>query len=157
MRWHAVGLVCALVVATSVTSTGCARYAACGDEGDRPAGLTRQDMVGTYKADPFGTITLRADGTFQAGDWPEFNYPHSPKHTGGGSGTWKLEPESKTSGSTDDGLGLTFTDGKQVWNHDFDHWTNGFGFGVTGSREKPRMYRFTTDPDICELHTLRRM
>ncbi|MFF4161588.1 hypothetical protein [Streptomyces sp. NPDC001678] len=155
MRWRAVGLVCALVVATSVTSTGCARYFACGDEGDRPAGLTRQDMPGTYKADPFGTITLRADGTFSASDWPEFNYPNKPKHTGGGSGTWELKPESKVSGIIDNGLGLTFTDGKQVQDHQFDHQSSEFWFGVTGSREKPRIYRFTTDPDICELHTLR--
>ncbi|MCA6091001.1 hypothetical protein LE181_02280 [Streptomyces sp. SCA3-4] len=83
MRWRAVVAICALVVATSVTSTGCACYFECGTEGDRPAGLTNQDMVGTYKADPFATVTLRGDGTFSASDWPEFNYPNKPKHTGG--------------------------------------------------------------------------
>ncbi|MBZ6474992.1 hypothetical protein [Streptomyces griseocarneus] len=111
-------------------------------------------MVGTYKADPFGTVTLRADGTFSASDWPEFNYPDDPKHTGGGSGTWKLTPEDKVIGMDDD-ITLSFTGGKQVWNRDFEQPDRKFSFGVTGSREKPRIYRFTTDPDICELHTLR--
>ncbi|MEV4872223.1 hypothetical protein [Streptomyces syringium] len=154
MRWYAVGTICALVVTVSVTSTGCARVFACGDEGDRPAGLTREDMVGSYKADPFGTITLRADGTFHASDWPEFDYPNKPKHTGGGTGTWMLTPKNEVVGMDDD-LKLDFTDGKQVWNNDFQHTAGGFSFGVTGSREKPRIYRFTTDPDICEFHTLR--
>lgn len=153
MRWHALGMICALVVATSVTSTGCARMFECGDEGDRPAGLTREDMVGNYKADPFGTITLRPDGTFQASDWPEFDYPEKPKRTGGGTGAWTLTPKEEVVGMDD--LELDFTDGKQVWNHNFHHADGGFSFGVTGSREKPRIYRFTTDPDICEFHTLR--
>ncbi|MEU3355200.1 hypothetical protein [Streptomyces sp. NPDC037389] len=113
-------------------------------------------MIGTYKADPFGTIALREDGKFTASDWPEFNYPDKPKRTGGGSGTWELTPENKVIETADDDIVLSFTDGKRVWDHNFDHWSEGFAFGVTGSRDKPRFYRFTTDPDVCELHTLRR-
>ncbi|MEU2871624.1 hypothetical protein ABZ769_20815 [Streptomyces olivoreticuli] len=141
-------------MATAVTSTGCARYFGCGDEGKRPAGLTRQDMVGTYRADPFGTVTLMDNGTFSVTDWPEFDYPSKPKHAGGGTGTWELVPEAKIIGMDDD-IRLSFM-GKQFWDSDFSRWEDSFEFGVTGSRQKPRIYRFTTDPDICELHTLRR-
>ncbi|MEV8475830.1 hypothetical protein [Streptomyces sp. NPDC051173] len=141
-------------MATSVSSTGCARYFSCGVEGKRPAGLTRQDMVGSYKADPFGTVTLKADGTFTASDWPAFNHPSNPKHTGAVSGTWRLNPLDKVIGMDDD-IQLSLTGGKQVWDSTFRDWRTVFSFSATGSREKPRIYRFTTDPDICELHTLR--
>ncbi|MFI0740914.1 hypothetical protein ACH4PU_22930 [Streptomyces sp. NPDC021100] len=153
MRLRALGLICGLIAAVSVTNTGCARVFDCGDEGDRPAGLIRQDMVGTYRADPFGTLTLKSDGTFEAGDWPEFDYPKNPKHTGRAVGTWTLQPERKTSGTRDD-LELSFT-GSRYWDSDFSEWRNHFSFDVTGNRQKPRLYRFTTDPDVCELHTLR--
>ncbi|MBC2878880.1 MULTISPECIES: hypothetical protein [Streptomyces] len=154
MRLRALGLVCGLIAAVSFTNTGCARYWDCGDEGDRPAGLTRQDMVGTYRADPFGTLTLKSDGTFEVSDWPEFDYPNDPKHTDwAAAGTWALQPERKTSGMRDD-LELSFT-GNRYWNSDFSKWQSDFTFDVTGKRQKPRLYRFTTDPDVCELHTLR--
>ncbi|WP_438489198.1 hypothetical protein [Streptomyces sp. S186] len=112
-------------------------------------------MIGTYRADPFGTVTLKEDGTFSATDWPEFNYPKKPKHGGHGSGTWKLRPAAKNSLMSDDDVNLSFTD-KQFLDGDFQDQRSSFSFGVTGSRVKPRMYRFVTDPDICELHTLRR-
>ncbi|MFI9237036.1 hypothetical protein [Streptomyces sp. NPDC053079] len=109
-------------------------------------------MIGTYSADPFGTVTLMDDGTFSATDWPEFHYPNRPKHVGGGSGTWELMPEEKAAGLKSD-LELTFS-GKHLQDADFHNARDSEGshFGVAANREKPRIYRFTTDPDIRELH-----
>ncbi|MFE0173335.1 hypothetical protein ACFWZ2_13530 [Streptomyces sp. NPDC059002] len=114
-------------------------------------------MVGTYRADPFGTVMLKDDGTFSATDWPEFDYPQDPERAGGGTGTWKLTPEADAVGTMDDDIELSFKS-KRFRDSDFGSRRDAFGFGfaVAGSREKPRMYRFTTDPDVCELHTLRR-
>ncbi|MBB5119638.1 hypothetical protein AF335_27995 [Streptomyces eurocidicus] len=160
MRWHALGLVGALVVGASLTATGCANYFGCGVEGKRPAGLTREDLIGAYKADPFGRFELRADGTFTASDWPEFNYPYSAKHLGGGTGRWKLNSQGDVIGMDDD-IELSFdeedTGGATATPvSSVSARESGAHFSVAGTREKPRMYRYTGDPDICELHVLRR-
>ncbi|WP_159395290.1 hypothetical protein [Streptomyces albireticuli] len=151
----------ALVVGASLTTTGCANYFGCGVEGKRPAGLTREDLIGAYAADPFGRVELKADGTFTASDWPEFNYPDDPRRAGGGAGTWRLEPAGDTAIVGDD-VELSF-EGKAFngagWKakpEAFRQTYSGFGFDVAGTREGPRMYRYAEDPDICELHVLRR-
>lgn len=161
MRWHALGLVGALVVGASLTTTGCANYFGCGVEGKRPAGLTREDLTGTYKADPFGRIELRADGTFTASDWPEFNHPYKAKHAGGGAGFWELNPAEKVIGMDDD-IRLSFEEEEGVGASavtpisDARALREGASFSIAGTREKPRMYRYAGDPDICELHVLER-
>ncbi|MFI9230117.1 hypothetical protein [Streptomyces rimosus] len=160
MRWRAMGLTGAVLVAMSVTTTGCGRYFACGEEGTRPAGLTREDLVGSYRADPFGAVELKADGTFTATDWPDFEKSHiDPAHVGGVTGKWQLEPEDQRIG-TDSDVHLTFRGTGEAGRSGVpgigasEKTAYSRGFSVAGSRSQPRLYRFATDPDICTFHTL---
>lgn len=146
MRWGTAVLACVMAAAgTSVT--GCARYVACGEEGKRPSGLTASDLVGTYEGKPFGRLTLAADGTFTAQDWPDpgaFEITGSSPRIAAGHGTWTLEPETHF-----EDLDLHFaTLGTQ---HNY-----GAGYSVAGSRQEPRVYRFAGDPDVCKFHIFRR-
>jgi hypothetical protein len=132
------------MAAAGTSVTGCARFFACGEEGKRPSGLTAADMVGTYEGKPFGRLTLAADGTFTVQGLPDPYAPEIPASSpliAAGHGTWTLEPEKRL-----EDLALNFA----------MLGAPSAGFSVAGSREKPRMYQFAGDPDICEFHTVRR-
>ncbi|MEU7188918.1 hypothetical protein [Streptomyces sp. NPDC045369] len=147
MRWKAVVVACSLVVATSATSAGCARYFACGPEGAWPKGLTEADLVGQYVGSPSGKLELKADGTMRATDWPKYdvfgdNPELAPQEV---RGTWRIRPGSHKTPHGDfaeDDLDLTGADG---------------GFAVSGSRENPRLYRGVGDPDGCHFHEFKRV
>lgn len=146
MRWPVAVLAC-VVVAAGTSATGCARCFACAEEGGRPSGLVASDLVGTYAGKPSGRLTLEADGTFTALDWPDpddFEITSSTLRIPSGNGTRTLKPRRDFGD-----VQLLFTTLGTRHNY-------GGRYEVSGSRREPRMYRFAGDPDICKFHTFRR-
>ncbi|MFF8383910.1 hypothetical protein [Streptomyces kanasensis] len=152
-RTRTAGLVTALALAASLTSTGClARSSACGEEGPRPRGLTARDLAGTYEGSPFGTLTIAADGAFTASDWPHPDddpVSERSRKVAEGEGTWELNPDRELGG--DLSLRFDLLSGG-VWRTAPGGGGLGYHLNVTGTRAEPRLYRFAGDPDVCEFH-----
>lgn len=144
MRRRLIVWACSLSLGASLLMTECDRYAfLCSEEGPIPQGLTAQDMVGTYRGKPFGTLTVRADGTFTASDWADYDIPLGFEHLGVLDGVWKLRVpvEHTRDGGDEEAVVLHDPAGKA-----------GGSFYITGSRQRPRLYRYAGDPDECTFH-----
>ncbi|MEU7582253.1 hypothetical protein AB0B50_32245 [Streptomyces sp. NPDC041068] len=145
----------ALVMASTVTTTGCfARYMPCGPEGDRPAGLTAEDLTGTYRGHPMGSLTLKGDGTFTVTDWPDFasrnrlaDWPDPEIKLLSRKGTWRLAPKRD---DVERDITFTFDDG------DSHSGYNSPSYDIAGSKDDPRIYDIVGDPDVCDFHTFER-
>ncbi|MBB1256692.1 hypothetical protein H3146_25585 [Streptomyces sp. OF3] len=140
----------AVLLVSGFLSTGCmGRYFPCPEEGKRPEGLTSQDLVGSYEGSPLGTLTLNADGTLVATDWP---HPDEHSVTADSSsipevrGTWKL---ASARGEGDFNFGDVVLElGKMTERVTGLHTS----LYVKGSRKNPQLYDYAGDPDICEFH-----
>ncbi|MEU8581703.1 hypothetical protein [Streptomyces abikoensis] len=113
-----------------------------------PQGLTQQDLVGTYRGAPFGTLTLKADGTYALDDWATYDMiKEKYQHWGASSGKWNLAVSGHVDGrSYDKALKLQPVDPKQ----------GGGEFFVSGTREKPHILDYAGDPDECRLYEFKR-
>ncbi|MEV1023801.1 hypothetical protein [Streptomyces sp. NPDC050264] len=144
---------CALTVLAAATTTGCmGRYVSCGPEGETPAGLTASDLLGDWRGDPAGDLTLRADGSFTATrDWPDaapFDGLPQEERRAVTTGTWELGDPDGLGGN----LGLSFP----ATSADPGRGRYLAPYDVSGTRAHPTLYTYTDDPDLCEFHTLRR-
>ncbi|MGW6529993.1 hypothetical protein [Streptomyces venezuelae] len=140
----------ALVLVGTLTTTGCmGRYVRCGPEGDTPAGLTADDLVGNWRGDPLGRLRLAADGTFTVEDWPvldDFEKISETTRGVAGKGTWDLEPGFGDDDKDDRNLALDFA-GKRP---------EGLltQYDIAGDKASLRIYAYSGDPDLCEFHTV---
>lgn len=154
MRRRLSGLACTLIVAASVTTTGCtAGNSWCSGAGQRPDGLTFQDLVGTYQ-NSSGRVTLRNNGTFATVGWPTgLDGATGDPRSRTGSGTWELTAGANLDWPVD----FTFHKISGFWNSDAKNGgTYGEGFDVGGSRDDPYLYSYVGDPDQCEIATFTR-
>ncbi|MCC3774095.1 hypothetical protein [Streptomyces sp. UNOB3_S3] len=113
-----------------------------------PQGLAQQDMVGTYRGEPFGTLTLKADGTYALDDWAHYDdLKGKYQHSGATDGVWKLAISEHVEGMPyDTPLTLRSADPSK----------GGGSFYVSGSRQKPRIAKYSGDPDECRLYEFNR-
>lgn len=133
----------ALLVAVATVSAGCSRLLGCGTA-SRPDDLAREDLFGRYSGDGAGSLELTSDGRFTAQDLVfDFDADDGPKTSG--VGTWALNPTTSAIGAD---LSLTFEerDGTRSGANLID---------VAGSREVPVLWYFASDPDSCDVRTLR--
>ncbi|GHF51725.1 hypothetical protein GCM10010218_36710 [Streptomyces mashuensis] len=147
MRRRLTVLACALSLGASLLVTGCDLddlNSLCGTDGPTPAGLTQADLVGTYEGHPWGTLTVRADGTFEVDDMPgrDMQDIADPRvvHLGARRGSWTLDGP------------LTIGDGRD--RNKSIHLNGAGGFDISGTRERPVLYNFVGDPDMCRLIVL---
>ncbi|WP_190078152.1 hypothetical protein [Streptomyces daghestanicus] len=147
------GLACTLVLAASVSTTGCSsRYSPCPGADQRPEGLNTQDLVGTYE-DSAARLTLRNDGTFTTVGWPaDLEEASGNSRDRTGSGTWKLTPDH----DIDWPVSFSFHKISGFWDSDVSGGYYGSGLYVGGGRENPHLYEYVGDPDSCDLNTLTR-
>ncbi|MBX9427420.1 hypothetical protein K4902_34525 [Streptomyces lateritius] len=146
------GLACTMIMAASASATGCGRYSPCPGAGQRPEGLSTQDLVGTYQG-AVGRLTLSSDGTFTTLGWPaSLEEATGDPQSRTGSGTWKL---TSVDGS-DWPVSFTFHKISGYWDSAVNGGYHGNGLYVSGSRENPHLYGYVGDPDSCELDTLTR-
>ncbi|RLU83042.1 hypothetical protein CTZ27_29090 [Streptomyces griseocarneus] len=105
-------------------------------------------MVGTYWGEPFGTLILRADGTYAVDDWADYDSVKGKyQHSGATDGAWKLSVPEHVEGTPYD-TALTL--------HSPDPNKGGGAFYVSGSRQKPRIAMYAGDPDECRLYEFKR-
>ncbi|MFC4517262.1 hypothetical protein [Streptomyces ehimensis] len=131
---------CSLSLGASLLMAGCDRYnMLCGEEGPIPQGLVAQDVIGSYEGKPFGVLTVRADGTFTADDWADYDMLASKfENVGAVQGRWELRVRERTAaGFDDEAFSLTILPERR-----------GSNFYVTGSRKSPRLYQYG-DADSC--------
>ncbi|MEU6843260.1 hypothetical protein ABZ930_15455 [Streptomyces sp. NPDC046716] len=144
---------CALTLLAMAASGCMTRYESCGPEGPSPAGLTSSDLVGSWRGDPRGHLELRAAGAATLTDWPADATPFGDlapdERPGLSNGTWSLTPGMEQGRLR---LDLDFLDDPAA--------PEGGGtvltYDVSGTRAHPVLYMYTSDPDRCEFHTLRR-
>ncbi|MEU7603956.1 hypothetical protein AB0B78_14895 [Streptomyces sp. NPDC040724] len=146
-------LACTLILAMSATTSGCfKRYSACPGEGARPAGITGQDLPGTYRS-PTGSVVLNSDGTFTSVGWPaDLDGATGDPARRAGSGTWKLS----AAGDSGWPVSFTFHEISGYWDSKVKHGYYGNGVYVSGTRDTPHFYEYVGDPDACHLNTFTR-
>ena len=151
MRAAGFGLACAVVVVA--LGSGCGLVGpdtACPRHGERPDGVTRADLTGTYRS-AAGAITLTGDGTFRSTGLPtrselelEPTADGAARHA---NGRWRLAPAS----GPDWPVGLSFEAIS-------DRPERGFGSAlmIGGTRRHPYLYTYLGDPDACHVLTFER-
>ncbi|WP_229834858.1 hypothetical protein [Streptomyces xantholiticus] len=97
-------------------------------------------------------MTLNKDGSFTTAGWPIDleSATGDPERTG--NGTWELTPAD----SSDWPVSFSFREISGYWDSETEGGNYGSGVYVGGSREKPHLYEFVGDPDVCDLITFTR-
>lgn len=134
----------------AATFTSCANYAGCGigrlDENVKPG-----DLNGRYLGSEYGTLTLEPNGELSFHDWRHYDafsgLDSDPVEILSGTGSWKL-----TRTERDDRVEISLTVPSSV-SEDRDVTQE---LDADGSADDPTLYQFHSDPDTCDLNTLKR-
>ncbi|WP_433074212.1 hypothetical protein ACQP1P_26970 [Dactylosporangium sp. CA-052675] len=121
---------------------GPVNYFGCGTE--RPDGVAEADLIGTYETRDGARLELQAGGSLVA-------TALATEFMGGslnlsGPGEWSLQSAGGSQG--DITLRLT-SDGRPRSHHTY--------LDISGTRERPWLYWYDGDPDVCELYRFDRI